>query len=67
MAELGLRETDRALIARIDASRLASTSLRGITNELCSVDFFPDLSDVGSIWVKLVPHREGADNFTVPT
>lgn len=66
LAELGLRETDRPLIACIDASRLASASLGGITGELGRVDFFPDLFDVGGIRVKLVPHREGADNFTVP-
>ena len=37
----------------------------GITGELCGVDFVSDLSDVGGIRVKLVPHGEGADNLTV--
>ena len=67
MAELRFRETDRPLIASIDTSRLASTSLGGIADEFGCLDFVPDLLDTGDIGVKLRPHREGADNFTVST
>lgn len=67
LEDLYLRGTNRPLIARIDASRLTATSLGGITDELCCIDSFPNLSNVGGIRVKLVPHREGADNFTVST
>jgi hypothetical protein len=65
LKELSLRVTDRALIARIDASRFDSTSLGRFTREFRCVHLVTDLPDVGSVGVKLVPHGEGADDLAV--
>jgi hypothetical protein len=67
VGELRLIETDRPLIACIDASRLASTSLGGIAEKFSCLDFVPDLLDAGDVGVKLRPYREGADYFAVST
>jgi hypothetical protein len=65
IADLTLRETYRPLVARIDASRLDSTSLGRVTSKFRRVHLVTDLPDVRGIRIKLVPHREGTDNLAV--